>query len=65
MWCLPMAHRPAKRLLRRLKPGRADKLNKWSLPKDIVFREELPLTRVGKVAYTELEREAAEEAAAG
>jgi len=38
----------------------ADKLNRWSMPKDIVFRRELPLTRVGKVAYTELEREAAE-----
>jgi len=38
----------------------SDKLNRWSLPKDIVFRRELPLTRVGKVAYTELEREAAE-----
>ena len=43
----------------------ADKLNRWSLPKDIVFREELPLTRVGKVAYTDLEREAANQAAAG
>lgn len=42
----------------------ADKLNRWSLPKDIVFRDELPLTRVGKIAYTELEKEAAEEAAA-
>ncbi|MDT8299222.1 MAG: hypothetical protein RQ801_13025 [Spirochaetaceae bacterium] len=29
----------------------------WSLPKDIVFRNELPLTRVAKVAYTELELE--------
>ncbi len=42
----------------------SDKLNRWSLPKDIVFRDELPLTRVGKIAYTELEKEAAEEAAA-
>ena len=43
----------------------ADKLNRWSLPKDIVFLEELPLTRVGKIAYTELEKDAAEVAAAG
>jgi long-chain acyl-CoA synthetase len=41
----------------------SDRLNRWSLPKDIVFRRELPLTRVGKVAYTELEREAAQEMA--
>ena len=40
----------------------ADKLNRWSLPRDIVFRDELPLTRVGKVAYAELEKEAADEA---
>ncbi len=42
-----------------------DILNRWSLPKDIVFRSELPLTRVGKIAYTELEKEAAEDKAAG
>ncbi|MBN2351655.1 MAG: AMP-binding protein [Spirochaetales bacterium] len=29
----------------------------WSVPAEIEFREELPLTRVGKVAFTELEKE--------
>jgi long-chain acyl-CoA synthetase len=32
-------------------------LAKYSLPYDIEFRTELPKTRVGKVAYTELEKE--------
>lgn len=30
-------------------------------PEEIDFREELPLTRVGKVACTELEKKVAEE----
>jgi long-chain acyl-CoA synthetase len=29
----------------------------WSIPAEIEFRESLPLTRVGKVAYSELEKE--------
>jgi long-chain acyl-CoA synthetase len=33
-------------------------LAKWSTPKEIEFRNELPLTKVGKVAYTILEKEA-------
>jgi len=33
-------------------------LAKWSTPREIEFREELPMTKVGKIAYTELEREA-------
>ncbi|MBE6606469.1 MAG: long-chain fatty acid--CoA ligase [Ruminococcaceae bacterium] len=33
---------------------------KYAMPYDIEFREELPKTRVGKIAYTELEREEAE-----
>jgi long-chain acyl-CoA synthetase len=37
-------------------------INKWSCPRLIEFREELPLTRVGKIAYTELEKEEAESA---
>ncbi|HUX39055.1 MAG TPA: AMP-binding protein [Rectinemataceae bacterium] len=32
-------------------------LIKWSVPESIEFRDALPLTRVGKVAYSELERE--------
>lgn len=45
-----------------IKEWAADKLNRWSLPKDILYRDELPQTRVGKIAYTELEKEAAAEA---
>lgn len=33
---------------------------KYAMPYDIEFREDLPKTRVGKIAYTELEREEAE-----
>jgi long-chain acyl-CoA synthetase len=32
-------------------------LIKWAVPRVIEFRDKLPTTRVGKVAYTELERE--------
>lgn len=53
------------RLAEDIRAACSDRLNRWSLPKDIVFRDELPLTRVGKIAYTELEREAADEMAAG
>lgn len=38
-------------------------LIKWSVPRQIEFRTELPLTRVGKIAYTELEKEEAAKAA--
>jgi long-chain acyl-CoA synthetase len=32
-------------------------LIKWSCPREVEFRESLPLTRVGKIAFTVLERE--------
>jgi Acyl-CoA synthetases (AMP-forming)/AMP-acid ligases II len=32
-------------------------LIKWSCPRDIEFRNALPLTRVGKIAYTVLQQE--------
>ncbi|MCL2735137.1 MAG: AMP-binding protein [Propionibacteriaceae bacterium] len=32
-------------------------LIKWSVPRQIEFRSQFPMTRVGKIAYTELERE--------
>jgi long-chain acyl-CoA synthetase len=34
-----------------------EQLIKWSCPRDVEFRDSLPLTRVGKVAYTVLEQE--------
>jgi len=39
-------------------------LLKWAAPRHIEFRSELPMTKVGKVAYTELEKEEAAKAAA-
>ena len=36
---------------------------KYALPKEIEFRESLPMTLVGKVAYTVLEKEEAAKAA--
>lgn len=32
-------------------------LIKWSCPREVEFRDGLPLTRVGKIAYTELEKQ--------
>ena len=32
-------------------------LFKWAVPRQIEFRDKLPTTRVGKIAYTDLERE--------
>ena len=37
------------------------RIAKYAMPYDIVFREELPKTLVGKVAYRVLEEEAAKE----
>ncbi|MFA5400893.1 MAG: AMP-binding protein [Dehalococcoidia bacterium] len=34
-----------------------DRLIKWSCPREIEFRNSLPLTRVGKIAFNELEKE--------
>jgi long-chain acyl-CoA synthetase len=34
-----------------------ERLIKWSCPRDVEFRDRLPLTRVGKVDYVALERE--------
>ena len=38
-----------------------ENLIKWSCPREVAFRESLPLTRVGKIAYTELEKEEIEQ----
>jgi long-chain acyl-CoA synthetase len=34
-----------------------DKLIKWSCPREVEFTDKLPLTKVGKIAYTELEKQ--------
>lgn len=36
-------------------------LAKWSSPREFVFRDELPLTKVGKISFTELEKEVQKE----
>jgi len=36
-------------------------LSLWSMPQEIIFRDELPLTKVGKINYTELEKEILDE----
>jgi long-chain acyl-CoA synthetase len=36
-----------------------ERLIKWSCPRDVEFRDELPKTRVGKIDFAELTREAA------
>ncbi len=38
----------------------SSRLMKWSIPAEIEFRISLPLTRIGKVAYSELEKEYSE-----
>ena len=35
-----------------------ERLIKWSCPRDVVFRDELPLTKIGKVDFRALEAEA-------
>jgi len=34
-----------------------ENLIKWSCPREVEFRDSLPLTRVGKIAYTELQKQ--------
>lgn len=43
----------------------ASYLAKWSTPRDLEFRKELPLTKVGKIAYTILEEQAKNDFRAG
>lgn len=38
-------------------------LSTWSIPREFVFREELPLTNVGKVSYVDLQNEIMDEIA--
>jgi long-chain acyl-CoA synthetase len=35
-------------------------LIKWSCPREVEFRDSLPVTKVGKIAYTELEKQEVE-----
>ncbi|MBE6975463.1 MAG: long-chain fatty acid--CoA ligase [Ruminococcaceae bacterium] len=54
---------PTEELKKELLAYCADKIAKYAMPRDIVFRTELPKTLVGKVAYRVLEEEAAQETA--
>jgi len=47
-----------------LKAFAREHLMKWSAPRHFEFRSSLPTTKVGKIAYTELEKEEAAKAAA-
>lgn len=47
------SHALEKELLARCK----EYLSKWSIPREFVFREELPLTNVGKISYVDLQNE--------
>ena len=47
-----------------LKAYSKEHLMKWSAPRFIEFRDELPTTKVGKIAYMDLEKEEAAKAAA-
>ena len=49
-------------LVAELRSYAKEHLMKWSVPRTIEFRTELPHTKVGKVAYTELEAEAVKQA---
>ncbi len=44
-------------LIQELKDLCSRELNRWSIPSEIEIRESLPLTKIGKVAFTELEKE--------
>jgi len=51
-------------LAHEIKAFAKEHLLKWAVPRHIEFRNQLPMTKVGKVAYTELEKEEAAKAAA-
>ena len=48
---------PADRLRDELNAHCKKHLMRWAIPRDIEFRDELPTTLVGKIAYTQLEQE--------
>ncbi len=52
---------PTERLKEELLEYCAQRIAKYAMPREIVFRKELPKTLVGKVAYRKLEEEAAAE----
>ena len=52
---------PTQELKQELLAHCAQYIAKYALPREIVFRTELPKTLVGKVAYRVLEEEAAKE----
>lgn len=52
---------PTEQLKRELLDYCGQRIAKYAMPREIVFRRELPKTLVGKVAYRELEKEAADE----
>ena len=54
-------NRPSAELEKKIIDALRDNIASYALPKELIFRESLPKTLVGKVAYRLLEEEAAEE----
>ena len=54
---LKNGYKPSNEILEEIKKYCEEKLAKYSLPYEYEFREELPKTLVGKIAYTKLEEE--------
>ncbi|KZX10015.1 AMP-binding protein [Methanobrevibacter filiformis] len=52
---------PSKELEHKLLKRCKEYLSKWSVPQDFVFRDELPLTQIGKISYVDLEKEILDE----
>lgn len=55
---LEAGYEPSDALAKEVRGYCKQELIKWAVPRVIEFRESFPLTRVGKIAYTELEKEA-------
>ncbi|MDR0900859.1 MAG: hypothetical protein LBM26_04290, partial [Methanobrevibacter sp.] len=58
---LENSYSPSKELEAKLLKRCKEYLSKWSVPQEFIFRDELPLTQIGKISYVELENEIKEE----
>ena len=54
---LKNGHKPSKEIETKIMKACANNLAKYKWPRKIEFRKSLPKTKIGKVAYTELEKE--------
>ncbi|MDL2247015.1 acyl--CoA ligase, partial [Methanobrevibacter sp. OttesenSCG-928-K11] len=58
---LEKGFKPSKELEKELFTCCREYLSKFSIPREFVFRDELPVTKVGKISYTQLEQEVMDE----